>query len=127
MRLDNDLALEHTVAFAIEHAAEALSTFAATGRVIDDKRIVDMLAAPDQSRSSNAGMRTLSAEPYETLIADDRTAGREREIVIRGASIYRDAHCRDPKRGVAVLPDPDVFDAGTLPDNEFKRRVDLIV
>ena len=46
VRLDDDLALEHAVAFAVEHRLELLAALAAAGGVVDHQRVVDVLACP---------------------------------------------------------------------------------
>ena len=57
VRLDDDLALEHAVAFAVEHRLEALAADAAAGGMVDDQRGVDVLLALEQADAADAGIR----------------------------------------------------------------------
>jgi hypothetical protein len=48
--------------------------------VIDHHGVVDMLAALEQRRAADIGVRLLAGEPHENLIAHHSAAGREGEI-----------------------------------------------
>ena len=53
VRLDDDLALEHGAALAIEHRAEPLAAVAAQRGVLDEQRGVDVLLATEQADAAD--------------------------------------------------------------------------
>jgi hypothetical protein len=80
--IDDDLALEDAVAFAVEHRLEALAADAAAGGMGDDQRVIDVLAALKQIGAVDSGLRALAAEPHESLVAHHRAAEGKREILV---------------------------------------------
>ena len=127
VRLDDDLALEDAVAFAVEHRFETLAARAVADGVIDDQRVVDVLAAFEQAGAVDGALAALAGKAHEGLIAHHRAAAGEGEILVDGLGADRDAERRDPQGGAAVAADPDVIEPRAVADHQFERRIDLIV
>src|SRR5262249_419981 len=127
VRLNDDLALENSMTFAVEHRAKPLPALATAGRVLNHQGVVHVLPSLDKRDATDRGFGALTGKTHEGLLWDDRPTDGKAEVTVCRIGVNRHTQSGDAQRGIAVVADLYMINLRSFADNEFKRRVDLVV
>ena len=95
--------------------------------MVGDDRHVGVLAALEQARAADGGDCRLAIEAHEKLVAHHRAAGGEQKLVEARMCADRRHQRRDMQRAGPLPGDLDVVDMRLVADDQFERRVHLVV